>query len=97
MDPPIPDWVPPDAGEVERRGRLLFAGLARVGLDAWTPGESDLTALGSAKLTKLAATAKIPVVSANLVDAKGKPLFPSELLVQRAGVKIGIFGVTTVE
>src|SRR6185437_15337618 len=38
--------------ETERQGRLLAAGLARAGLDAFTPGETDL-AIGVPRLQKL--------------------------------------------
>jgi 2',3'-cyclic-nucleotide 2'-phosphodiesterase (5'-nucleotidase family) len=84
---------PPAPSEVERRARLLAAAYARLGVTAFSPGEHDL-ALGVPLLRRVLAEAKVPVVSANLVDARGAPLFPADRLVDAAGVKVGIFGVT---
>ena len=83
----------PATSEVERRARLLAAAYARLGVTAFSPGERDL-ALGAPLLRRVLADAKVPVVSANLVDARGRPLFPADRLVDVAGVKLGIFGVT---
>jgi len=79
--------------ETERQGRLLGAGLARAGLDAFTPGETDL-AIGVPRLQKLTAAFKIPVVSANLYGRDGRRLFAPDRLLDAAGTKIGLFGVT---
>jgi hypothetical protein len=86
--------LPPDAGEVERRARLVTAAFARIGTTAFTPGERDL-AIGVPLLRRLLGAAKVPVVSANLVDRAGKRLFDADRLVDAAGVKVGIFGVST--
>ncbi|HSZ82014.1 MAG TPA: multiheme c-type cytochrome [Polyangia bacterium] len=86
---------PPTASEVERRARLLAAAYARLGVTAFSPGERDL-ALGAPLLARVLADAKVPVVSANLVDLRGRPLFAADRLVDVAGVKFGIFGVTAV-
>lgn len=88
-----PGWLPPDPGEVARRGRLLVTGLARSGLTAFTPGERDL-AIGLPTLRRLLREAKIPAVSANLVDRAGRPLFDADRLVAVAGLKVGLFGVS---
>jgi 2',3'-cyclic-nucleotide 2'-phosphodiesterase (5'-nucleotidase family) len=87
-----PDDPPADAGEVERRARLLAAGLARLRLDGFVPGETDL-ALGPAHLKAMLRGANIPVVLANLVDASSRPFFPPHRTFTVAGVKVGIFGV----
>jgi hypothetical protein len=63
-----------------------------MGLAAFTPGERDL-ALGLGPLRRLLASAKIPAVSANLLDAKGRRVFDADRLVQVAGIKVGLFGV----
>jgi 2',3'-cyclic-nucleotide 2'-phosphodiesterase (5'-nucleotidase family) len=84
---------PPAASELERRARLLAAGYARLGVTAFTPGERDL-ALGVPLLRRVLDEAKVPVVSANLADARGRLLFVPDRLVDVAGVKVGIFGVT---
>jgi 2',3'-cyclic-nucleotide 2'-phosphodiesterase (5'-nucleotidase family) len=91
---PVPGDPPPDRKEVERRARLLATGLGRLKLDAFTPGEADL-ALGPARLKALARQARVPIVAANLFDARGKPLFDSHRFLQRGERRVGIFGVLT--
>lgn len=88
----MPKAVGPDVGEMERRARLIFAGLARMGLAAFAPGDTDLV-IGPKRLAALARAAKIPVVCANLVDAEGARLFPADRIVEAAGLKVGIFGL----
>jgi hypothetical protein len=83
----------PAASELERRARLLAAAYARLGVTAFSPGERDLS-LGVPLLRRVLAEAKVPVVSANLVDGRGQLLFPADRLVDVAGVRVGIFGVT---
>jgi hypothetical protein len=83
----------PADGEVERRGRLLAAAYARMGVAAFTPGERDL-ALGLERLRRLLAEAKVPVVSANLVDLAGRRPWAADRLIEIAGTRIGVFGVT---
>jgi cytochrome c554/c'-like protein len=84
---------PPAASELARRARLLAAAYARLGVTAFSPGERDL-AVGVPLLRRVLAEAKVPVVSANLVDARGRLLFPADRVVDVAGVLVGIFGVT---
>jgi Cytochrome c554 and c-prime len=96
--PPVPAeqtarWRAPAASELDRRARLLATAYARLGVTAFSPGERDL-ALGVPLLRRVLADAKVPVVSANLVDARGRSLFAADRIVEAAGVRIGIFGVT---
>jgi hypothetical protein len=83
----------PLASEVERRARLLAAAYARLGVAAFSPGERDL-ALGVGRLRRVLADAKVPIVSANLVDARGRAPWPADRLLKVAGVEVGVFGVT---
>ena len=85
--------TPPDAGEVTRRAHLMLAALARMGVAAFTPGERDL-ALGPALLRRLLDEHRIPAVSANLYDRAGQRLFDADRLIDVAGVRIGVFGLT---
>ena len=63
------------------------------GLAAMTVGDRDL-AFGRETLLALAKRAKFPVISANLVDAaSGERLLPDHVIVERAGLKIGILGL----
>ncbi len=91
LDAP-PGYLPPDPGEVDRRLKLLLTSLARIGVTAFAPGESDLF-IGAARLRALAQKAKVPVVSANLVDEKGHRYFDADRIVVAAGLKVGIFGI----
>ncbi|HVU50164.1 MAG TPA: multiheme c-type cytochrome [Polyangia bacterium] len=84
---------PPAAAELERRARLIAAAYARLGVTAFSPGERDL-ALGARLLRRVLAGAKVPTVSATLADAEGRLLFEADRLVDAAGVRVGIFGVT---
>ncbi|HVZ75052.1 MAG TPA: multiheme c-type cytochrome [Polyangia bacterium] len=86
-------WRAPAASEIDRRARLLAAAYARLGVEAFTPGERDL-ALGLPRLRKVLADAKVPVVSANLVDVRGRAPWAADRLLDVAGVKVGVFGVT---
>lgn len=79
--------------ETERQARLLAAGVGRAGIDAFTPGDGDL-AIGVGRLKALAAANKIPIVSANLYGRDGQRLFQADRLVEAAGTRIGILGVT---
>jgi 2',3'-cyclic-nucleotide 2'-phosphodiesterase (5'-nucleotidase family) len=81
------------AAETDRQAHLLAAGLASAGLDAFSPGESDL-AIGVPRLKKVTAAAKLPIISANLYDKDGARLFAPDRLVDAAGVRVGIFGVS---
>jgi hypothetical protein len=84
---------PPAPSEVERRARLLAAAYARLGVTAFSPGERDL-ALGAPLLRRVLSEAEVPAVSANLEEPGGRPLFDADRIVEVAGVRVGIFGVT---
>jgi len=85
----------PDPGEIERRARLLAGAYGRIGTTALLPGERDL-ALGLPLLRRLAKKAGIPLLASNLYGRDGKRLFDADKIVDAAGVKIGVFGVTMV-
>jgi 2',3'-cyclic-nucleotide 2'-phosphodiesterase (5'-nucleotidase family) len=79
--------------ETERLARLLAGGVGRAGMDALTPGDDDL-AIGVPRLKKLATAHHLPIVSANLYGRDGQRLFPADRLLDAAGTRVGIFGVT---
>ena len=85
--------VRPDAGEIERRARLLAGAYGRLGTTALLPGERDL-ALGLPLLRRLAKGARVPLLASNLYGRDGKRLFDADKIVDAAGLKIGVFGVT---
>ena len=68
--------------------------LQRMGYAGLNVGIQDL-ALGLAPLRKLAAAHKVPLLSANLVDRAGKPVFVPWLVRDENVIKIGIFGLLT--
>jgi 2',3'-cyclic-nucleotide 2'-phosphodiesterase (5'-nucleotidase family) len=82
--------------EVERRARVIAEAYGRMGMSAVTPGEADLE-LGRERLARLLDEAKVPGVSANLTDLEGKAVFEASRVVDVAGVKVGIFGVTAAD
>jgi hypothetical protein len=93
------DPVAPEAKDVPRWIDLVLAGYRRLGVDAVTLGERELgqpevLRLDPQRLAKKLAAAHVPVVLANLVDAKGKAVFPPSRLVEAGGEKIGVVGVT---
>ena len=66
-------------------------GCAGIGL-----GDMDVGALGIKTLKELADKARFPFINANIVqDKSGEPVFTPHILVERAGLKIGVFAVIT--
>jgi hypothetical protein len=87
--PAAPTLARPDRGELERRGRLMLAGLARAGVQALVPGESDLH-LGPAWLRAEAKKAGLALVAANVTE-RGRP-WPTERFI---APDVGVFGLLT--
>jgi 5'-nucleotidase / UDP-sugar diphosphatase len=79
-------------------GGALIQMLNLIGYEAWTPGNHDFD-ISYANLQKLVGLAKFPVVEANLIDeAAGKPITNKEyVIIEKNGVKIGIFGIMSSE
>jgi hypothetical protein len=90
------DPVAPEAKDVPRWIDLVIAGYRRLGVDAVTLGERELAqpGLDPKHLAKKLAAAHVPVVLANVVDAKGATVFSPSRIVEAGGEKIGIVGVT---
>lgn len=76
------------------QGGALFEMMNRIGYDASCPGNHDLD-ISQDNLRALVHIAKFPSLSANLVDNDGK--FPvgnkDYIIIERGGLKIGIFGL----
>lgn len=67
------------------------------GMAVLAVGDRDL-ALGRKKLTELAARAKFPFLSANIVDhTSGKHIFAPHVVVETAGVKVGFTSVISIK
>jgi hypothetical protein len=94
------DAVAPEAKDFGRWTDLVLAGYRRLGVDAVTLGERELTlavpplALDPKRLAAKLKAAHLTVVLANLVDRKGTRLFPASSLLDAGGRKVGVFGVT---
>jgi 2',3'-cyclic-nucleotide 2'-phosphodiesterase (5'-nucleotidase family) len=74
------------------RARLIIDAFNRLEIEAYTPGERDLT-LGLENLKALAATAKLPFLAANLTDKDGKKPFQSTLVRAVGKLKVGVIGL----
>ncbi len=69
----------------------LLQGYEKIGCDALNIGGFDLAA-GKDFLLSLANDSSIPFISANLTDAENNLLFPSFLIVEKNGFKVGVTG-----
>jgi 2',3'-cyclic-nucleotide 2'-phosphodiesterase (5'-nucleotidase family) len=80
-----------------QRAEVLARGMARMNVDAINIGSSDLAAGLEAlkdKLGRPEGGEALPLISANLVDAKtGELIFPAFRVVEAGELKVGIFGV----
>jgi 2',3'-cyclic-nucleotide 2'-phosphodiesterase (5'-nucleotidase family) len=92
-----------DAGDVfgaelsftQREAELAFDAMNVVGLDAYTPGETDFV-FGLPFLRTMASRAKFAIVAANIVDpATGECIFgaPYTIKTLKGGLRVGIVGV----
>ncbi|RKH19185.1 5'-nucleotidase [Corallococcus sp. CA047B] len=75
------------------RAGLLLEQMGAQGYTAMAVGQRDLV-LGVDFLKKKTKGAKLSLVSANLVDAKGQRLFPASVVTTAGGLKVGIIGVS---
>lgn len=77
------------------KGMNMVKLLNAMGYDAMVPGNHDYN-YGSPRLLELTKALNFPVLSANTADkATGKLLFPDYTIIEKDGVKIGLFGITT--
>jgi len=79
------------------RTELTIDAMAAMGYDAVAVGEEELAG-GEERFRELAASGRLPLVCANLLDAKtGKPVARPWIMVERGGLKLGVFGVIAPE
>lgn len=71
----------------------MVAGLSKIGLDAMNVGDLDFAG-GLKFLRRLQASANFPMLSANIVDPDGNPIFDASTIISRGGIRIGIVGAT---
>ncbi|WP_245814273.1 5'-nucleotidase [Cystobacter ferrugineus] len=77
----------------KERAVLLLEQMDALGTTAMAVGARDLT-LGADFLSQTVKGKKLKLLSANLVDAEGKPLFAASTVVTVGGVKFGVVGVS---
>lgn len=88
------DFAPDAAREFDSpKLDFQFDVMSLIGYDAIGIGEREL-AFGLDRLHAAATRAKLPLLSANLVDAKtGQPVFALSRIVKKNGIKVGIFSL----
>lgn len=68
-----------------------------VGYELMTPGNHDFN-YGTDRLAELSEMMDFPIISANtFVKKTGKTLFDSSVVIEKGGLKLGFFGLTTPE
>ncbi|WP_079911154.1 5'-nucleotidase C-terminal domain-containing protein [Paenibacillus sp. 32352] len=78
------------------RGESIVKIMNSIGFDAMEPGNHDFN-YGSSRLVELSGKAQFPILSANVKKADGTCLLKPYIIKGVAGVKVGIFGLTTPE
>lgn len=86
---PQPGYDPKE----KARAELLLEQMDAMGTVAMAVGARDLT-LGVDFLKERAKKGKMALLSANLVDAQGAPLFPASRVTTVGGVKVGLIGLS---
>jgi 2',3'-cyclic-nucleotide 2'-phosphodiesterase (5'-nucleotidase family) len=89
------DLLGPELSFTKNEAELTFDAMNVIGLDAFTPGETDFV-FGLPFLQVLASRCAFPFVSANIVDlATGKPVFGAPYVVKTltGGLRVAITGV----
>jgi len=75
------------------KARIIVEAYNEMGYDALALGNADLK-FGLGVLQDLKKRAKFPFLSANFVDAEGKPIFEPCIIREIAGIRVGILGLT---
>ena len=88
----VTDLEPPKAQQLPIKARAFLRVWADLGCEAMALGENDL-ALGIDFLEELRDESGVPMLCGNLVDANGETPFPGSRIVERDGLRIGIFSV----
>jgi hypothetical protein len=86
--------TPDEVDQRRVKADLILDANLRMGIDASAVGDQDLR-LGVEFLHDLGTAHKFPFLSANLVRADGKTVFPPHMMKTVCGVKVGIFSVMT--
>ena len=84
---------PDDTAQPDEAGLAIARAMTEAGYDAMTPGEGDF-ALGLDALQALRSAAGFPLLSVNVQDAAGARLLTGSIIVEKDGLRIGVFGLT---
>lgn len=91
---PINEKIKPEEmPEAQRKAALIVEAYNRMGYAAMAVGPHDLVG-GLDHLLELRKAAKFKMLSANLADADGKLYFDPHTVIEVAGVRVGVFGLT---
>ncbi len=88
----------PDSSDAasKERAEFILKTMGELGTTAMAVGRRDL-AVGPEFLKKTAARAKVQLLSANLVDGRGKLLFAAATQLSIAGIRVGLLGLSPLE
>jgi 2',3'-cyclic-nucleotide 2'-phosphodiesterase (5'-nucleotidase family) len=81
----------PAAHEIAKAATILRAS-ALIGMDALGVGEGEI-AIGVERVKALAAQVGLRLLGANVVDARGRPVFAPRALVSTGGIRVGILAL----
>jgi len=76
------------------KAELLLTAMEKMGYRAAALGEKDLY-LGKDNLERLADFSSVTLISANLMDKDGKPLFDPYIIIKTGDIKVGVLGLTS--
>lgn len=88
-------WKPGAVADAEtkRRAAFVLETMGKLGTAAMAAGARDLVA-GAGWLKAQAERTRVPVVSANLLDSGGKPVFSPSIVMEAAGKRIAVIGAS---
>lgn len=90
---PVPKNEKSDTNYVKEIAELQAQAYKEISYDAINVGIYDLN-LGCDYLVELSGKYNLPFISANLINEKGELIFPSSMIFDKNGIKIGLIGIT---
>lgn len=78
------------------RGESIIRIMNEIGYDAMTPGNHDFN-YGYERLLELNELADFPILTANITKEDGGSLLDAYVIIEIAGLRVGIFGLSTPE
>jgi 5'-nucleotidase len=90
----VGNWAETEDFAPFEKTRFMFDLMARLGYDFVTLGDRELRHGYEAVSDMLSEHPEIQVVSANITDKDGKPLWPEFTVIERGGARVAITGLT---